>query len=99
MMARSASDATRFTSTTPHAATKPKPVSRDPGPPGETPQQKIKRLRAAADRARDAQTSPVDKLIMRGRVWADVAHRITTLTLIGLTCMLSRAHSWLRFGI
>ncbi|KAA8577211.1 hypothetical protein MFRU_021g00800 [Monilinia fructicola] len=84
-MARSATDATRFTSTTPHAATKPKPVSRNPGPPGETPQQRVKRLRAAADRARDAQISTFDKLIMRGRVWADKAHRFTAFTLIGLT--------------
>ncbi|ESZ96291.1 hypothetical protein SBOR_3346 [Sclerotinia borealis F-4128] len=84
-MARSATDATRFTSTTPHAATNPKPVSRNPGPPGETPQQRVKRLRAAADRARDAQTSTFDKLIMRGRVWADRAHRFTAFSLIGIT--------------
>ncbi|QSZ35383.1 hypothetical protein DSL72_008253 [Monilinia vaccinii-corymbosi] len=84
-MARSATDATRFTSTTPHASTKPKAASRSPGPPGETPQQRVKRLRAAADRARDAQISTFDKLIMRGRVWADKAHRFTTFTLIGLT--------------
>ncbi|TGO35671.1 hypothetical protein BHYA_0150g00180 [Botrytis hyacinthi] len=84
-MARSATDATRFTSTTPHAATKPKPVSRNPGPPGETPQQRVKRLRAAADRARDAQISTFDKFLLRGRVWADKAHRFTAFSLIGLT--------------
>ncbi|KAK6613721.1 hypothetical protein H4I96_00042 [Botrytis cinerea] len=84
-MARSATDATRFTSTTPHAATKPKPVSRNPGPPGETPQQRVRRLRAAADKARDAQISTFDKFLLRGRVWADKAHRFTAFSLIGLT--------------
>jgi len=58
---------------------------RNPGPPGETPQEKVKRLRAAADRARDAQVSTLDKVLVRGRVWADRAHRFTALSLIGIT--------------
>jgi hypothetical protein len=98
-MPRSATDATRFTSTTPHASAKP-PASalnlpgrsnslppRTPGPPGETPQEKVRRLRAAADRARDAQISTLDRLLVRGRVWADRAHRFTALSLIGATGM------------
>jgi hypothetical protein len=97
-MPRSATDATRFTSTTPHASAKP-PASnlnlpgrgniplRKPGPPGETPQEKVRRLRAAADRARDAQISTLDKVLVRGRVWADRAHRFTALSLIGATGM------------
>jgi hypothetical protein len=95
-MPRSATDATRFTSTTPHASAKlpPNPPAnalpqRTPGPPGETPQEKVKRLRAAADRARDAQVSNFDKVILRGRVWADRAHRFTALSLIGITGMLN----------
>lgn len=97
IMPRSATDATRFTSTTPHAHTKPPPSAaninrgtkpaRTPGPPGETPQEKVRRLRAAADRARDAQVTTFDKLLVRGRVWADRAHRFTALSLIGATCM------------
>jgi len=96
-MPRSATDATRFTSTTPHASAKPpvgstklspskdkKPAS--PGPVGETPLEKVRRLRAAADRARDAQVSGLDKVIVRGRVWADRIHRFTALSLIGATC-------------
>jgi hypothetical protein len=95
-MPRSATDATRFTSTTPHASAKPPTANilprgntptRKPGPPGETAQEKIRRLRAAADRARDAQVTPLDKLLVRGRVWADRAHRFTALSLIGATCM------------
>ena len=97
-MARSATDATRFTSTTPHAATKPKPVSRNPGPPGETPQQRVRRLRAAADKARDAQISTFDKFLLRGRVWADKAHRFTAFSLIGLTCMFSPHRSLVPIG-
>src|ERR1700753_292218 len=90
-MPRSATDATRFTSTTPHASAKPldnlsKAISqRNPGQPGETPQEKVRRLRAAADRARDAQITSFDRLIVKGRKWADTAHKITTLTLIGAT--------------
>ncbi|KAE9377119.1 hypothetical protein N431DRAFT_542532 [Stipitochalara longipes BDJ] len=97
-MPRSATDATRFTSTTPHASAKPPAPNlnlpgrssvppRKPGPPGETPQQKVKRLRAAADRARDAQISTFDKVLVRGRVWADRAHRFTALSLIGATVL------------
>ncbi|RDL42069.1 Uncharacterized protein BP5553_02048 [Venustampulla echinocandica] len=90
-MPRSAIDATRFTSTTPHATApgstlplKARPT-KQPGPKGETPQEKVRRLRAAADRARDANISTFDKLIIRGRVWADRAHRFTALSLIGAT--------------
>jgi hypothetical protein len=99
-MPRSVTDATRFTSTTPHASAKipPNPLAkanaippRTPGPPGETPQEKVRRLRAAADRARDAQVSSFDKVIARGRVWADKAHRFTALSLIGITGMLTLA--------
>lgn len=96
-MPRSATDATRFTSTTPHASAKPPPGSSNlyptkekkpaaPAPAGETPQEKVRRLRAAADRARDAQVSGFDKAIVRGRVWADRIHRFTALSLIGATC-------------
>lgn len=94
-MPRSATDATRFTSTTPHASAKfipsasTRPLKPMPpkkaGPPGETPQEKVKRLRAAANAARDAQISTFDKVILRGRVWADRAHRFTALSLIGIT--------------
>jgi len=93
MPPRSAADATRFTPTTPHAS-KPPPAAnkaskslpqRKPGPEGETPQQKVRRLRAAADKARDARISTFDKVIVRGRVWADRAHRFTALSLIGAT--------------
>ena len=93
-MPRSAIDATRFTSTTPHASAKhasnqpsntiPK---KTPGPVSETPQEKVRRLRAAANKARDAQVSTFDKVILRGRVWADRAHKFAALSLIGITCM------------
>ncbi|KAF4621545.1 hypothetical protein G7Y89_g14529 [Cudoniella acicularis] len=92
-MPRSATDATRFTSTTPHVSAKPPPggiplkslPNRTPGPKGETPQEKVRRLRAAADRARNAEVSTFDKIIVRGRAWADRAHRITALSLIAAT--------------
>lgn len=95
-MPKSAIDATRFTSTTPHATTKPPPASsataqslppRQPqhGPPGETPLQKVARLREAAARARAAKLSRFDRMIIVGRAWADRAHHVTAMSLIGLT--------------
>lgn len=91
-MPRSATDATRFTSTIPHQSkaqlpSKGQPPRKPtaPSPKGETPQEKVRRLRAAADRARDAQISTFDKVIIRGRVWADRAHKVVTLSLIAAT--------------
>lgn len=89
-MPRSASDATRFTATGPYATAKPsaKPSLSIPignVPSGETSQQKIARLRAAAAQARAGKESSFDKVVRVGRVWADRAHRFTTLSLIGLT--------------
>ncbi len=106
-MPRSASDATRFTSTTPHATSHAAPrvakaapfyphqsnpgngprIIAEAGPAGETPQQKVARLRAAAARAREGKMTGFDKAVVKGRVWADRAHRITALGLIGITGM------------
>ena len=93
-MARSASDATRFTATTPYASAKPQgqftpsPVQMGhAAPSGETPQQKIARLRAAASRARTGKESTFDSVVRVGRRWADRAHRLTAYSLIGLTGM------------
>ncbi len=97
-MPRSVTDATRFTSTTPHATANQPFTSnlgqgskvvppRSPGPAGETPQQRVKRLREAAARARNAKLSTFDKIVDHGRVWADRAHRFTTLSLIAATGM------------
>ncbi|KAK0115342.1 hypothetical protein ONS96_013801 [Cadophora gregata f. sp. sojae] len=92
-MPRSATDATRFTSTIPHQSKAqlpsrsqpPRKSASTPSPTGETPQEKVRRLRAAADRARDAQITTFDKVVIRGRVWADRAHKFVTLSLIAAT--------------
>ncbi|KAK2055622.1 hypothetical protein LY76DRAFT_520037 [Colletotrichum caudatum] len=102
---RSASDATRFTSTTPHAASKssptltttttttssPQPSSsspRVPGrPPGESPEERVRRLRAAHEAARAAQTSSVDRVIGGSRRFFDFAHKFTVLGLVGFTAI------------
>ncbi|KAK2049414.1 hypothetical protein LZ31DRAFT_549359 [Colletotrichum somersetense] len=120
---RSASDATRFTSTTPHAASKssptltttttttlpkgatgtaaaaaaasasrssPQPSSspRVPGrPPGESPEERVRRLRAAHEAARAAQTSSVDRVIGSSRRFFDFAHKFTVLGLVGFTAI------------
>jgi len=54
-------------------------------PPNESPQQKIARLRAAAAAAKRGRESGFDKTVRIGRVWADRAHRVTAIGLIGLT--------------
>ncbi|KAK3640727.1 hypothetical protein LTR22_016846 [Elasticomyces elasticus] len=100
-MARSPSDATRFTATGPYAASSNSFASSAPrsgtatlsgtqidfgsAPAGETPQQKIQRLRAAASLARRGKESTFDTVVRVGRVWADRAHRVTAVGLIGLT--------------
>ena len=56
-----------------------------PAPANETPQQKIARLRAAAALAKRSQESRVDSMIRIGRAVADRAHRVTAISLIGLT--------------
>lgn len=99
-MARSPSDATRFTATGPYASSPTNFASNAPllgttnagsqidfgsAPSGETPQQKIARLRAAASLARRGKESRFDTVVRVGRVWADRAHRFTAVSLIGLT--------------
>jgi Cytochrome oxidase c assembly len=107
-MSRSASDAyTRFTSTSPHASSKPssssktsppfgsyqpsaprpsQPSSFPPGPPNETPQEKVARLRLASRLAKSRTSmSPLDRAIDRGRRIADKTHRIFAYGLIGST--------------
>lgn len=100
MSRRPPSDAfTRFTSNNSHAAQKPTsfgysspqaPASAAgsrplPGGNGETPQEKVARLRALARSQKEGQLSGVDRAISGGRRWADIAHRTTTYTLLGLT--------------
>lgn len=75
-------DPTHFHPTTPHASSR---IEKTPGPPGETPQEKVRRLREVAARARDAKISRLDKFLVHGRLWADRIHRTTTLSLIGIT--------------
>ena len=89
---------TRFTSTSPHASSKPSAASNFSYQPptnspfnaasrsDETPQEKVARLRAAARAAKVKQSmSLVDRMIDRGRVWADISHRVVTYGLIGFT--------------
>ncbi|KAI9700793.1 MAG: hypothetical protein M1836_002162 [Candelina mexicana] len=91
-MPRSAIDATRFTATGPHAHSKSSissaTVPSSSSQPLETPQQKVNRLRNAARKARFDKESKFDKVVARGRVWADRAHRFTTLSLIAATGMI-----------
>lgn len=84
---RSVADATRFTPTGPHAFTRTPIPAAATTAVGETPQQRVARLREANQRAKLDQISTVDKVITRGRVWADKAHRAFALSLIGATSL------------
>ncbi|EME41760.1 hypothetical protein DOTSEDRAFT_177096 [Dothistroma septosporum NZE10] len=100
-MARSPNDATRFTSTGPSVFAKnhqgtpsfnsaapvasPSQINFGSAPSNETPQQKIARLRAAAAASKRGQETSFDKSVRVGRIWADRAHRVTAISLIGLT--------------
>ncbi|PWW72538.1 hypothetical protein C7212DRAFT_286280 [Tuber magnatum] len=84
---RSVADATRFTPTGPHAFTRTPMSAAATATTGETPQQRVARLREAARRAKLDQISLGDKIIDRGRVWADKAHRIAAISLIGATVL------------
>jgi len=79
---RSVKDATRFTSNIPHATSKasaaaaPKPTAAS-RLPGETPEQRVRRLRQAHLAARNAQVSKTDKAIDMSRRFLNVAHQFT----------------------
>jgi hypothetical protein len=91
-MSRSPKDSTRFTATGVWAHTRPGGRATtlqfaDPAPKNETPQQKVKRLREAANRAKMAQVTRWDYMYLYGRMAADAAHRFTVYGLIFATGM------------
>ncbi|ORY14752.1 cytochrome oxidase c assembly-domain-containing protein [Clohesyomyces aquaticus] len=87
---KTARDATRFTPTGVWAHTKPGGRSTtlqfaEPAPKNETPQQKVKRLREAANKAKLAQVTNWDVAYLYGRNFADAAHRLTVYGIIFAT--------------
>lgn len=84
---RSVKDATRFTSQIPHATSKSAAVPKSPRIPGESPEQRVRRLRQAHLAAQKAQISKADRIVDFGRRFFDVAHRWTVGGIIIFTCM------------
>lgn len=97
---RSAASATRFTATTPHASSKLGSAAASPNSrfkPGsavggnvsgvETPEQRVARLRAAHEAAKNAKTSRFDQILAKSRPFFDSAHKFTVISLVGLTGM------------
>ncbi|OAA79117.1 hypothetical protein LEL_02603 [Akanthomyces lecanii RCEF 1005] len=93
---RTVKDATRFTSTIPHATSKtagsasPSAYVATPKPsriPGETPEQRVKRLRLAHLAAQKAQISQTDRIIDASRRFLDVAHRWTVGGIVVFTAV------------
>lgn len=82
---QSAQNPTSFGYTSPQTSAQAAGATSSPSGHGETPQQKVARLRALARAQKESQLSGVDKVVAGGRRWADVAHRATTYTLLGLT--------------
>ncbi|KAL9028783.1 MAG: hypothetical protein Q9196_002896 [Gyalolechia fulgens] len=56
-------------------------------PPNETPQQKVARLRALRAAAKLKPLPLWDRTVLRGRMWADRAHRITVYFLLMVTAI------------
>jgi hypothetical protein len=91
-MSKSPKESTRFTATGVWAHTRPGGRATtlqfaDPAPKNETPQQKVKRLREAANRAKMAQVTRWDYMYLYGRNAADALHRFTVYGLIFATGM------------
>ncbi|KAK7191303.1 hypothetical protein DPSP01_003072 [Paraphaeosphaeria sporulosa] len=89
-MSKSPKESTRFTATGVWAHTRPGGKATtlqfaDPAPKNETPQQKVKRLREAANRAKLAQVTRWDYAYMYGRMAADAVHRFTVYGIIFAT--------------
>ncbi|QYS96021.1 hypothetical protein H0G86_003286 [Trichoderma simmonsii] len=84
---RSVKDATRFTSTIPHATSKSATSAAPKASriPGETPEQRVRRLRQAHLAAQKAQVSKADRVIDASRRFFDVAHRWTVGGLVMFT--------------
>ncbi|EQK99088.1 hypothetical protein OCS_05199 [Ophiocordyceps sinensis CO18] len=74
---RSVKDATRFTSTVPHATSKSAGATPQSRISGETPEQRVRRLRLAHLAAQKAQISRTDRFVDVSRKFLDVAHRWT----------------------
>jgi hypothetical protein len=89
-MSKSPKESTRFTPTGVWAHTRPGGRATtlqfaDPAPKNETPQQKVKRLREAVNRAKLAQVTKWDYMYLYGRMTADAVHRFTVYGLIFAT--------------
>lgn len=75
------------------ATASPPPPPKSTNPPGsfprgnrgETPEQRVNRLRAAHQAAKNARTSPFDRFLDRTRPILNSAHKITVMGLVGLT--------------
>ncbi|KAF6231026.1 hypothetical protein HO173_010726 [Letharia columbiana] len=63
----------------------PKKGAQGSAPPGETAVEKVARLRQARLREREAQITTWDRVVIRGRVWADRAHKTTVVSLLGFS--------------
>jgi len=53
--------------------------------PGETPQQRVARLKEVLKAKKRERITLMDKLYVHGRAWADIMHRVTAFGLIGAT--------------
>ncbi|KAF3929535.1 hypothetical protein ABW19_dt0204395 [Dactylella cylindrospora] len=87
--ARSVADGARFVQNVKNRAdaTRFAQNIRTPPASGETPQQRVARLREAARREKMNQVTTFDKVVHRGRIWADHLHRATVFTIMGFSAV------------
>ncbi|KAL2022479.1 hypothetical protein VTK56DRAFT_5308 [Thermocarpiscus australiensis] len=68
-------------------------------PLGETPEQKVARLRAAHQRAKEAQISKFDKVVDVGRRIFNSVHKVTVFGLFGFTVVAALATAYTAFDM
>ncbi|EPS43233.1 hypothetical protein H072_2735 [Dactylellina haptotyla CBS 200.50] len=89
--ARSVADGARFVQNVKNRADATRFAQNVRSPPvngnGETPQQRVARLREAARRERMNQVTTFDKVVHHGRRWADNLHRATVFTIMGFSAV------------
>ncbi|KAL8683311.1 MAG: hypothetical protein Q9186_000694 [Xanthomendoza sp. 1 TL-2023] len=70
----------------------PRPQGQTPRSQGqpehETPRQKVERIRALRIATKANQYTLWDRIVVRGRVWADIAHMITVYFLVGCSIIM-----------
>ncbi|KAK6539945.1 hypothetical protein TWF694_008779 [Orbilia ellipsospora] len=101
--ARSVADGARFVQNVKNRADATRFAQNVRSPPansvGESPQQRVARLREAARRERMNQVTTFDKIVHHGRRWADNVHRATVFTIMGFSAVTAAVTVYSVYGM